>query len=161
MSARAWAYIGGILALGALLSGLTLPGWAAVIAQWPTFAALTVLATLAQLYKAEAPNHQTYFATPVFLFAGLLLLHPRDGTAGSDGAGKPGLNLNNIRTLSVPVPPLPEQHRIVAKVDALMALCDRLEASLTATAGTRCRLVSALLSEALGPAEDRELEAAG
>ena len=91
MSARAWAYIGGILALGALLSGLTLPGWAAVIAQWPTFAALTVLATLAQLYKAEAPNHQTYFATPVFLFAGLLLLHPRDGTAGSDGAGKPGL----------------------------------------------------------------------
>jgi diguanylate cyclase (GGDEF)-like protein len=76
MSARAWAYIGGVLALGALLSGLTLPGWAAVTVQWPTFAALTVLATLAQLYKAEAPNHQTYFATPVFLFAGLLLLHP-------------------------------------------------------------------------------------
>ncbi|HKO23207.1 MAG TPA: hypothetical protein VJY65_00545, partial [Chloroflexota bacterium] len=76
MSARAWAYIGGVLALGAVLSGLTLPGWAAVPAQWPTFAALAVLATLAQLYKAEAPNHQTYFATPVFLFAGLLLLHP-------------------------------------------------------------------------------------
>jgi diguanylate cyclase (GGDEF)-like protein len=76
MSARAWAYIGGVLALGTVLSGLTLPGWAAVAAQWPTFAALTVLATLAQLYKAEAPNHQTYFATPVFLFAGLLLLHP-------------------------------------------------------------------------------------
>jgi restriction endonuclease S subunit len=35
-----------------------------------------------------------------------------------------------------------EQHRIVAKVDALMALCDRLEANLTATAGTRRRLLA-------------------
>jgi type I restriction enzyme S subunit len=50
------------------------------------------------------------------------------------GAGKPGLNLDNIRSLSVPLPPLAEQHRIVATVDALMALCDRLEASLTAAA---------------------------
>ena len=49
------------------------------------------------------------------------------------GAGKPGLNLDNIRSLSVPLPPLAEQHRIVAKVDELMALCDRLEASLIAT----------------------------
>jgi type I restriction enzyme, S subunit len=76
------------------------------------------------------------------------------------GAGKPGLNLDNIRSLSIPFPPLAEQHRIVAKVDALMALCDRLEASLTATAATRRRLFDALLAEALTPAEDRELEAA-
>ena len=44
--------------------------------------------------------------------------------------------------------------------DALMALCDRLEASLTATAGTRRRLLDALLAEALATADDRELEAA-
>ena len=31
------------------------------------------------------------------------------------GAGKPGLNLDNIRSLSVPLPPLAEQHRIVSK----------------------------------------------
>lgn len=76
------------------------------------------------------------------------------------GAGKPGLNLDNIRSLSIPLPPLAEQHRIVAKVDALMALCDRLEASLTATAATRRRLLDALLAEALAPAGELELEAA-
>jgi type I restriction enzyme S subunit len=76
------------------------------------------------------------------------------------GAGKPGLNLDNIRSLSIPLPPLAEQHRIVAKVDALMALCDRLEAGLAAAAVTRRRLLDALLAEALAPAEDRELEAA-
>jgi type I restriction enzyme, S subunit len=60
-----------------------------------------------------------------------------------------------------PLPPLAEQHRIVAKVDALMSLCDLLEASLTATAATRRRLLDALLTEALEPdAIKRELEAA-
>jgi type I restriction enzyme S subunit len=41
-----------------------------------------------------------------------------------------------------------------------MDLCDRLEASLAATAATRRRLLDALLVEALTPADDRELEAA-
>lgn len=49
----------------------------------------------------------------------------------------------------VPLQPLVEQHRIAAKVDALMALCDRLEASLTAT--TRSKLLEAVLHEALVP----------
>ncbi len=52
----------------------------------------------------------------------------------------------------IPIPPLAEQHRIVAKVDALMALCDRLEAALTTTDTTRTRLLEALLHEALEPA---------
>lgn len=62
--------------------------------------------------------------------------------------------------MHVALPPLAEQHRIVANVDALMALCDRLEASLSATAATRRRLLDALLAEALAPAGERELEAA-
>lgn len=60
----------------------------------------------------------------------------------------------------VPLPPLAEQHRIVAKVDELMGLCDRLEASLTTTEDTCHRLLDALLAEALAPAGGRELEAA-
>lgn len=39
-----------------------------------------------------------------------------------------GLNMKLVGQLSLPLPPLPEQKRIVAKVDELMALCDRLEA---------------------------------
>ncbi|PHQ84766.1 MAG: hypothetical protein COB65_04805, partial [Thalassobium sp.] len=54
----------------------------------------------------------------------------------------------------IPLPPLAEQHRIVAKVDALMALCDQLEASLTNTATTRSKLLNALLHEALEPAAE-------
>ncbi|MBP6735292.1 MAG: restriction endonuclease subunit S, partial [Chromatiaceae bacterium] len=68
------------------------------------------------------------------------------------GAGKPGLNLDNIRSLSSPLPPLAEQHRIVAKVDELMAVCDQLEANLTATQTDSRRLLQAVLHEALAPA---------
>jgi type I restriction enzyme S subunit len=75
-------------------------------------------------------------------------------------ATMPKINQTTLVSLPIPLPPLAEQHRIVAKVDALMALCDRLEASLTATAATRRRLLDALLAEALAPAEERELEAA-
>jgi type I restriction enzyme, S subunit len=74
--------------------------------------------------------------------------------------GLKNVNLTEFGALMFPLPPLAEQHRVVAKVGALMALCDRQEASLTATAATRRRLLDALLAEALAPAEDRELEAA-
>ncbi|MDE2676432.1 MAG: restriction endonuclease subunit S [Gemmatimonadota bacterium] len=51
----------------------------------------------------------------------------------------------------VPLPPLAEQHRIVAKVDELMALCDRLETALAATDRCRSRLLESLLHDALAP----------
>ena len=51
------------------------------------------------------------------------------------------------------VPPITEQHRIVAKVDELMALCDRLEASLSSTDSRRRRLLEALLHNALQPSD--------
>jgi type I restriction enzyme S subunit len=38
------------------------------------------------------------------------------------------LNLKDLRSVRIPLPPLAEQKRIVAKVDELMTLCDRLEA---------------------------------
>lgn len=69
----------------------------------------------------------------------------------SKAAAQPNLFIGPIRQLMVPLPPLAEQHRIVARVNALMALCDRLETSFAATAATRRRLLDALLAEALDP----------
>lgn len=88
--------------------------------------------------------------------AELILRHAHHGV---QSVGVPDLGMGVIRTMAIPLPPLAEQHRIVAKVDALMALCDQLEASLTTTATTRSKLLGALLHEALEPAAD-ELEAA-
>ena len=55
----------------------------------------------------------------------------------------------------VPVPPLAEQHRIVAKVDELMAFCDSLKANLTTGEDIRCRLLGALLHETLPPSKEQ------
>lgn len=73
--------------------------------------------------------------------------------------GLKNVNLTEFGNLSFWLPPLAEQHRIVAKVDTLMALCDRLEAALATTDTTRTRLLEALLHEALEPSQNA-LEAA-
>lgn len=53
------------------------------------------------------------------------------------------LNRDSIHNILIPLPPLPEQHRIVAKVDELMALCDRLEAAQQEREQRRTRLTAA------------------
>ncbi|MDO8842868.1 restriction endonuclease subunit S [Methylicorpusculum sp.] len=65
---------------------------------------------------------------------------------------KNSFRLGDVGEMLIPLPPLPEQHRIVAKVDELMALCDQLEAQLTRTAADSRRLLESLLHEALVPA---------
>ena len=59
------------------------------------------------------------------------------------------INLGILTEVLIPLPPLAEQHRIVAKVDELMALCDQLETSLTTDSATHRRLIESLLHEAL------------
>ena len=67
---------------------------------------------------------------------------------------QPNISLTDTRNFLIPLPPLAEQHRIIAKVDELMALCDRLEASLTTGDETRGRLLESVLHEALEVAAD-------
>ena len=94
---------------------------------------------------------------PQCVYARFLVLligspYVREYLSGS-AVGATMQNLNQAILLSVVIglPPLAEQHRIVARVDELMALCDRLETSLATADDTRCCLLGALLIEALEP----------
>lgn len=55
------------------------------------------------------------------------------------------LSGGQISEAIIALPPLAEQHRIVAKVDELMALCDRLEAQQADAESAHAQLVQALL----------------
>jgi type I restriction enzyme S subunit len=59
------------------------------------------------------------------------------------------INLANAKSIPIPLPPLAEQHRIVARVDELMALCDQLEQQLSQADQQRRRLLEVVLAEAL------------
>lgn len=48
-----------------------------------------------------------------------------------NGSAQPNLSANNVRLYVYPLPPLAEQHRIVVKVDQLIALCNQLRTRLT------------------------------
>ncbi len=64
--------------------------------------------------------------------------------------GQANFSGSKIKNALVPLPPLAEQHRIVAKVDALMALCDALESRLKDRAGGQGRLVGAVVRQVAG-----------
>ena len=46
------------------------------------------------------------------------------------GVKMPRLSTNDARKAIIPLPPLPEQHRIVAKIEELFVLLDKIESSL-------------------------------
>src|SRR5207249_73604 len=61
----------------------------------------------------------------------------------SMGTGQPNVNATSLKSLVVPLPPLEEQKRIVAKVNQLMALCDELETKLRQAETDSEKLVNA------------------
>jgi type I restriction enzyme S subunit len=69
----------------------------------------------------------------------------------SSYGAKPGLNLQNISDLLVPLPPLAEQSRIVARVEQLRQLCSDLRQRLTASRTTQGHLADALVVAAVSP----------
>ncbi|MCT7992741.1 restriction endonuclease subunit S [Laspinema olomoucense] len=58
------------------------------------------------------------------------------------------LNQNILKSLLFPVPPVVEQHAIVAKVEKLLALCDQLETQITQNQTHAEQLMQAVLKEA-------------
>ncbi|SMY34186.1 Type-1 restriction enzyme EcoKI specificity protein [Photobacterium malacitanum] len=73
------------------------------------------------------------------------------------GVTRQRVNLSQIRSLCIPVPPKDEQHRIVAKVDELMTLCDQLEQQTEASIEAHQLLVSTLLNTLTNSADADEL----
>ncbi|MGS0642868.1 restriction endonuclease subunit S [Xanthomonas oryzae pv. oryzicola] len=71
------------------------------------------------------------------------------------GVGISNMSSKSLASIPVPLPPVAEQHRIVAKVDELMALCDRLEARQADAGSAHAQLVQALL-DSLTHARDAE-----
>jgi type I restriction enzyme, S subunit len=89
---------------------------------------------------------------PDYLF---LWLHSPHFTSQIDPGrsnGVPHISSKQVESAEIFVPSLTEQHRIVAKIEELMALCDWLETQLTTTHTESRRLLEAVLHEALAPA---------
>ena len=95
----------------------------------------------------------THFCPDLFSLRFLALLLATTNLKENEGAtAQPVISGSKIYPLVIGIPPLAEQHRIVAKVGELMALCDQLEAQLTTTQTDSRRLLEAVLEAALAPA---------
>jgi type I restriction enzyme, S subunit len=109
-----------------------------------TVAILRVEAACNQSLVAIIPKYKTLIM-PEFILINLRYRYfeIRDITGQNQ---RRGLNMGLIGDLSISVPLLAEQHRIVAKVDELMALCDQLEMQHDNAAEAHEKLVSQLLA---------------
>jgi type I restriction enzyme S subunit len=68
------------------------------------------------------------------------------------GIAIPGLSREQINNLIFSLPPLAEQQRIVEQVEALLTLCDAVQAGLVAAEEARQRLLGSLLQRVgVGP----------
>jgi diguanylate cyclase (GGDEF)-like protein len=76
MARRAQIYIGSVFTVAVVIMVQAFLGMNLNSSQWPMFFLLVVLTTATQLFVADAPSNVAYFASPVFIFAGLLLLEP-------------------------------------------------------------------------------------
>lgn len=75
-----------------------------------------------------------------------------------NGTAQPNLSGADLSKFCLPLPPLEEQDRIVAKVDELMALCDQLEQQTLTSIDAHATLVETLLETLTNSADAAELE---
>lgn len=74
------------------------------------------------------------------------------------GVGISNMSGKSLASIPIPLPPLAEQKRIVAKVDELMALCDRLEAQQRQREHAHAALTHAALARFADAATAENLE---
>ena len=66
----------------------------------------------------------------------------------SGQSAQPNINFQEISSIGINLPPLPEQKAIVAKVEKLLALCDQLESEIAQNQENAEKLMQAVLREA-------------
>jgi type I restriction enzyme S subunit len=57
------------------------------------------------------------------------------------------LNQGILETMPIPVAPSKEQHRIVAKIDQLMSICDTLDQQIDAARESQSALLNAMMAQ--------------
>ena len=67
----------------------------------------------------------------------------------SGSTAQPAIYLKDLKEITLSLPPIEEQHRIVAKVDELMAICDALKARLNEAQITQVQLADAIVEQAV------------
>lgn len=87
-------------------------------------------------YRLYAPYLYWFFKSPYWIDR----IHD-----GSMGTTVHTLTIGRANDIVVPLPPLPEQHRIVEHIDQLMDLCDRLEQQIDAATGKQTELLNAVM----------------
>jgi type I restriction enzyme S subunit len=71
----------------------------------------------------------------------------------AQGGAQPNLNMGKIKANVVALPPLLEQKSIVAKVEKLLSICDKLQTQITANQTHAEQLMQAVLKEAFTQSE--------
>lgn len=92
-----------------------------------------------------------------------LLAKPFEAILGKAATGltAKGIKAAKLKRLPVVIPPLAERHRIVAKVNELMTVCDRLEAQLANSKTASRRVLEAVLQGGQGSHRDAGIREEG
>jgi type I restriction enzyme, S subunit len=67
--------------------------------------------------------------------------------SATGSANQANVGITNLREWTVPLPPLAEQHRIVAKIDQLMTLCDELEKQIDIANSKKTNLLNSVMTK--------------
>ncbi|MDO9469769.1 MAG: restriction endonuclease subunit S [Nitrosomonas sp.] len=92
-----------------------------------------------QLHKSDMAPYLKYLFMSLPMQSQLL--------ANATGMTATGIKSTRLKEIPIPIPPVPEQHRIVAKIDQLMALCDTLDQQIAAATNKQIELLNAVMAE--------------
>ena len=116
-------------------------GKSAIVDGFEKGAIASSLVIVRLLSKLDRYYMHNYFDSP-FSY-GMIKLY-------DNGTAQPNLSATDLGKFLVPLPPLAEQHRIVAKTDELMVLSDALKAHIQEAETTQRHLADAVVEQAVG-----------